>query len=195
MASPVGANALSLIKEARRAGHEPFPYNEAAVRATCQEVAFLLEEITQTIEAHEASAATLDEGATTKIQVLHAFIRHVKKCLVAYALHRASLAKSTCFGGVDAETQSMLTPDEVAYAERYAALVARTHYATFPSLDWSGVRVGEPPDDVFVRVMAVRDCGEIVTEHGTVVLNAGTVAFLLRSDVQHLLHGGHLKCV
>ena len=51
----------------------------------------------------------------------------------------------------------------------------------------------QPPKDLYIEVRVVVDCGEIMTDTGSVNLEAGTVHFLRRSDVEHLIRQGMLE--
>jgi len=51
----------------------------------------------------------------------------------------------------------------------------------------------QPPKDLCIEVRVLEDCGELVTENGTVNLEAHTTHYLPRSDVEHLVRQGKLQ--
>eukprot|EP01041_Mallomonas_annulata_P002210 gene2210-4298_t len=48
----------------------------------------------------------------------------------------------------------------------------------------------EPPKELYIEIRVIRDCGEIMTDLGPVHLDAGTIHFLRRSDVETLIRQG-----
>ncbi|KAI8924836.1 hypothetical protein BC831DRAFT_463381 [Entophlyctis helioformis] len=50
-----------------------------------------------------------------------------------------------------------------------------------------------PPRDVFTEVRVVRDCGEVMTEGGPLLLETGTQHFLKRTDVEDLIRSGDVQ--
>jgi GINS complex subunit 1 len=50
-----------------------------------------------------------------------------------------------------------------------------------------------PPKELYVEIRVLEDCGEIMTESGSVMLERGTTHHLRRSDVEHLIRKGYLE--
>jgi len=48
----------------------------------------------------------------------------------------------------------------------------------------------QPPKDLFVEIRVLKDCGEIVTDSGTMILNEGTTHHVRRTDVEQLIRNG-----
>lgn len=48
----------------------------------------------------------------------------------------------------------------------------------------------EPPKELFIEIRVVTDCGEIMTESGPITLDAGTMHYVKRSDVETLIRQG-----
>ena len=49
-----------------------------------------------------------------------------------------------------------------------------------------------PPKDFYIQVRVEQDCGMIQTEYGRISLNQGTMHYLKRNDVEHLIVRGFL---
>jgi len=51
----------------------------------------------------------------------------------------------------------------------------------------------QPPKNLYIEVRVLEDCGEILTESGSINLERNTTHFLRRSDVEHLVRQGMLE--
>jgi GINS complex subunit 1 len=52
-----------------------------------------------------------------------------------------------------------------------------------------------PPKQVFTEVRVLRDCGEIMSDHGPVNLAQNTQHYLRKSDVQELINSGAIQAI
>ena len=50
-----------------------------------------------------------------------------------------------------------------------------------------------PPKDLYIEVRVLEDCGEVLTETGTILLEKNTTHYVLRSDIEHLIRQGLLE--
>lgn len=188
----LGTQGHALIKEAKRTGNELVPFNEHAVRSLVRELKFLLQEITQTLESTRQNNIALDQPTTAKIQLLHNTVKHYKRCLIAYELKRIEILEKNWAFLVDGPDRALLSPAEVEFVSEYGRTIQLHYHEKFPSLDWNGVDA-IPPEDLYVMVRVLEDCGEVLTENGVLVLYKGAVMNVLRSDINPLLSSGHIE--
>ena len=87
------------------------------------------------------------------------------------------------------EKQNILSRTELDYFSEYNKLLSEYH----ESLDLDLTADLYPPKDLFIEVLVLEDCGEILTENGMVNMNKGTRPYLRRTDVEHLIRQG--KCM
>lgn len=90
---------------------------------------------------------------------------------------------------IPSHCRSQLSTKEVDFAHAYDKLV--TAYVRDAKLDITADM--EPPKDLLVEVLVLRDCGEIWTDSGPVTLDRHSRHFLRRSDVEHLIRQGVVK--
>jgi GINS complex subunit 1 len=188
----LGVQGLELLKDLKQTVNDHLhPPSTALIKGVIREMKFLLQEITKTIDEE----TNLGSAQTYKIKILHNTIKHYKKCLVAYALHRTKLVEQRIARGPRLEPGELevLGEREQEYAQQYSAILSQTVHSAYPQLDWQQVQVQEPPGDLYLLVKVVKECGEIVTERGILALHPGTIVNVMRSEVGELLRTGHLE--
>ena len=84
--------------------------------------------------------------------------------------------------------QTILSSNELDYFSEYNEIL--NEYNSGLDLDLTADLI--PPKDLFIEVLVLEDCGEILTENGVVNLNKGARPYLRRSDIEHLIRQG--KC-
>ncbi len=85
--------------------------------------------------------------------------------------------------------QGILSQREIDYFSQYNDILNEYNY----SMDLDLSSDIEPPKDLFIEVLVLEDCGEILTENGPVTMNKGLRPYIRRSDVEHLIRQG--KCI
>jgi len=79
-----------------------------------------------------------------------------------------------------------LSSSEVEFFQNFDSLLV--DFATQTGHDLMGDL--QPPKDLFVEIRVLKDCGEIVTDSGTMILNEGTTHHVRRTDVEQLIRNG-----
>lgn len=189
-----GSLASALIKDIKRNGDELGPHSEHTVHAICKESKRLFSEITETLEREQFASQF---GSAGKIHILHATLKHNRRCLVAYTLRRIQLIRkhfdSLCNS---ADRRSLLSKAELSFFQQAQALLQSTLFDAYPSLNWN-VNLSTPPScssHVMVKVIE-RDIGEIVTENGTLVLTYGSILNILKEEVEGLIRLGYVEVI
>ncbi|KAL7747453.1 DNA replication protein psf1 [Sorochytrium milnesiophthora] len=193
-----GDEALKLVREAKRCGDTMLPtYNETVVRNVVKEVRLLNDELQRLLGVADENAGDPSLGLQASFVIHHASIQRNKRCLLAYHHARMRNIKALVWdlgaGAHTAELKRRLSPAESALAQDYADLV--TNYkATYTDLDL-GTSCDAPPKDLFVCVRVLKDCGEIMSERGSILLKKNSQHFLRRTDADLLITQGLLKHV
>lgn len=136
-----------------------------------------------------------ERGQAAHLTVLYLACMRIKRCLMAY--HRARLDRideAVCAGRArtDAATTARWTPDEHAYALKYAGIVD-AYASAYPQIDlYSDL---EPPKDLYVDVRVLKDAGEIQTEFATLILAKNAQFFVRKVEVERLIAQGYLEVV
>ena len=84
--------------------------------------------------------------------------------------------------------QGLLSAREVDYFSEYNEIL--NGYCDGIDLDLTADL--QPPSQLFIEVLVLEECGELLTENGLVTLSKGTRAVLRRTDVENLIRQG--KC-
>ena len=202
-----GQRGIELLRELQRSDWLPL-YSEEGVRAAIQDVHAHTEELTALVRAaprdNAAPGATegARRGAGPAVEhrpalLLHdAALRRNKRCLLAYHAHRLDRLRALRWdagGTLPPALRPVLSEAEVDFFAEYDKLAAR-HALSGPlaDLDWTADR--DPPAEAFVQVRVARGgLGRIETETcGTVELEAGSMHYLPRGDVEPLIRSGAL---
>ena len=133
-----------------------------------------------------------DEVKVTLVYYEQAIARN-RRYLFSYIYHRLNRIRELRWEtGVvvpDKIRQGILSSRELDYFSEYNNIL--NEYNTSLDLDLTADVM--PPKDLFIEVLVLEDCGDILTENGFVSLNKGTRPFLRRSDIEHLIKQG--KCL
>ena len=132
-------------------------------------------------------------------------LRHNKRVVLAYYQHRFQRLRWVLWslGLGSASTvpfpptlHRLLSAQENQCIQSYSALLAqyRTRLGSVHGLDLVlGSDEDLPPTDVYIEVRVLKECGQIMTEEGTVLrLSRGSMHHVKRSLVEHLIRKGYL---
>ncbi|TPX51412.1 hypothetical protein SeMB42_g00452 [Synchytrium endobioticum] len=189
-----GETALKLIRDCRRNPDHPSPYQEDSVRAVIAEIKLLFNEVHLLINEYAADGDQPPPPIAAAVAMHSLAVKRSKRCLLAYHNHRVKIIKELVWtvGSIPPETKLRCSPGEIELSVQYRnALMA--YRSEFLDLDLTAAPV--PPGDVFVEVRVVKDCGEILTESGTIRLAKGTQHYVRRTDVEQFITQGYLKHV
>jgi GINS complex subunit 1 len=201
-----GQRGRDLLLDLQRSDWLP-AYGEDGIRATLLEINAHTEELTALVKAANranADAPPPPGAAKTGPAIEHrpalilhdAAIRRNKRCLLAYHAHRLDklrVLRWDAAGTLPPSRKGVLSEAEVDFFVAYDRLAAR-HALGGPlgGLDWGADQ--DPPDECFVQVRVARGgLGRIETDAcGTVELEVGSMHYLPRGDVEHLIRSGAL---
>ena len=195
-----GQRGRDLLLDLKRSDWLP-SYDEDAVRATIQESALHHDKIKAVLCAtNRASDRGTEDGPAIGVRpkmLLHdASVKRNKRCLLAYHAYRMDKLRSLRWetsGTLPPSMKHVLSEAEVDFFHEYDKLASKyTLSGSMGSLDWNADL--NPPQENFVQVRVVRPgLGKIETEMcGVVELEVGTMHYLPRGDVEHLVRQGAL---
>lgn len=182
---------ITLLKELSQNQSAPsiLPYNDEATRQSIDEIKALYEKFSRIkIEL----AKTDDISLKALAYILKVQIKRQKRVILAYHMDRLMklIRKMTDSNDFSQSSLNNLSNAETKFYHLHADNLVRYKASLGPQINLFGPII--PPKDFFVQVRVEQDCGIIQTEHGKISLSRGTLHFLKRSDVEHLIIKGHL---
>lgn len=205
-----GQRGVDLLRELKRSDWLP-SYNEDGVRATLQEINLHTEELQNIVRANNrvggggndtSSTAGGGGGALVPIEMRPVMLLHEvsikrnKRCLLAYHAHRIDKLRALRWetaGSLSTPMKFVLSEAEIDFFHEYDKLASRHAIGSMGGgLDWNADQ--NPPEENFIQVRVVQSgLGKIETELcGVVELEVGSMHYLPRSDVEHLVRQGAL---
>jgi GINS complex subunit 1 len=202
-----GQRGVDLLRELKRSDWLP-SYNEDGVRATLQEINLHTEELQNIVRANnrvggnDTSSSTAGGGAPVPIEMRPVMLLHEvsikrnKRCLLAYHAHRIDKLRALRWetaGSLSTPMKFVLSEAEIDFFHEYDKLASRHAIGSMGGgLDWNADQ--NPPEENFIQVRVVQSgLGKIETELcGVVDLEVGSMHYLPRSDVEHLVRQGAL---
>eukprot|EP00605_Chrysophyceae_sp_TOSAG23-4_P000809 GSChrysophyteH1.ASY1.ANO1.899.1 assembled CDS len=163
-------------------------YDEDGIRSVLGEI----DDISTRV--HELFRPDMPPNEKANIIYLHACGTRNMQYSQAYFLHRMNKLRSIRWeaGPVLPDhllQKKTLNPAEEAYFNDYNDLLADY----FEKIDLDLAADLEPPRDLMVEIRVLQNCGEIITENGSVSLDKGSTHFLRRSDIEHLIRLGKVE--
>jgi GINS complex subunit 1 len=195
-----GQRGADLLRELKRSDWLP-AYNEDGVRATLQEINLHTQELHDIVRANNRVGG--DDSSSTgaipiemrPVMLLHEVsIKRNKRCLLAYHAHRIDKLRALRWetaGNLTSPMKFLLSEAEVDFFHEYDKLASRHAVdGTMGGLDWNADQ--NPPEENFIQVRVIQaGLGKIETEMcGVVELEMGSIHYLPRSDVEHLVRQG-----
>lgn len=212
-----GTRGRELLLDLKRSDWLP-AYNEEGVRSTLQEIYSHTEELTVLVRASSSNNNNRKSSTTTTTNedgggsggdgagagpaienrpslILHdASIRRNKRCLLAYHAYRIDklriLRWETC-GNLPPSLKHLLSESEIDFFHEYDKLISKFQLTgPMSNLDLNADQF--PPEENLIQVRVIQSgLGSIETETcGTVQLELGSMHYLPRGDVEHLIRGG-----
>ncbi|KAL9108163.1 MAG: hypothetical protein Q9227_007017 [Pyrenula ochraceoflavens] len=195
-------------KRTQNLAHLP-PYQTEIVRSVTREVRELDKDVAHLLAPFQGSFDPSTEPATAcALLVDHLSMRRNKRCLLAYHRVRAEKLEEMSWRGVDvleqafenrssdgpkgvqAGSESSLSPEEEEYFRRYNDMLS-AYKGQWTDIDLTGSL--EPPKDLFIDVRVLKDAGEIQTEYGTINLTKNSQFYVRQADVERLIAQGFLQ--
>lgn len=181
----------TLLKELTHNQSAPniLAYNDEATRHMVDELKSLYEDFTITRTALSSSD---NISIKARAYMLRTQIKRQKRILLAYHMDRLMKLTRKMVESSDFSQSSLpeLSKVETKFYHIHAENLVKYKSSLGPHINLFGPII--PPKDFYVQVRVEQDCGVIQTEYGKISLNRGTLHFLKRSDVEHLIIKGHL---
>jgi GINS complex subunit 1 len=183
--------SASLLKDIVQSHSSPehIPFNDDGLRNSVEGLRRLFEEY-KVLKA----APDLDENASVKAKlfIVSLQIKRQKRVLLTYQMERALCLSRKMADSSDFYQRCLpnLSKAETKFYHVHADNIIRFKAQFGNELNLFGPIA--PPKDYYIQVLVERDCGVIQTEHGQLMLDRGTLHFVKRSDVEHLISKGYL---
>lgn len=181
----------ALLKELTHNLSSPtiLPYNDEATRQTIDEIKVLFDKF---IRIKNELAKVDDISLKALAYILNVQIKRQKRVILAYHMDRLMKLIRKMADSNDFSQSSLgnLSNSETKLYHIHADNLVKYKASLGPQINLFGPII--PPKDFFIQVRVEQDCGVIQTEHGKISLNRGTLHYLKRSDVEHLIIKGHL---
>ncbi|GBG32447.1 DNA replication complex GINS protein PSF1 [Hondaea fermentalgiana] len=191
---PYGAKGRELLLELKRSEWLP-AYNGKRQDDGVRQVLGEIDALYKRMRSRMAESRDMREPFYgCPLMVYHASTLRNKRCLLAYLKYRADLIGNLRWdagSAIPEDLRRKLCAEEAQYFSAYDNILS--DYMREVDLDLAADM--EPPKNLYVEVRVLRDCGEIDTVSGPVVLAKDTTHNLRRSDVEHLIRQGALEQV
>ncbi len=182
---------IALLKELTQNQSAPtvLPYNDEAARQAIDEFKVMFEKL---VRIKNELNKTQEVPLKALAYILKVQMRRQKRVILAYHMDRLAklMRKMTDSNDFSQASLAHLSNAEIKFYHLHADNLVRYKASLGPQINLFGPII--PPKDFFIQVRVEQDCGIIQTEHGKISLNRGTLHFLKRSDVEHLIIKGHL---
>lgn len=207
-----GSKAIELLRDLQRNESAIQPYPNQKIAEILSEVQMYVHELNNAALLYSQAArqqqarTSVTEGSVdapepdvfvfnANIVANDAAIRFHKRCMLALldARCRRTLNFRWQTGrALPDSIRSALSSEELDFFREYSTIVA--DYMTATGLDLT--LDSQPPRDVLISVrVGDEDCGELITDTGTVQLRPHSVVRVRRQFVEHLILQGKLKQV
>jgi len=183
--------AHSLILELQRSDGLP-AYNDELVRGSIQETNDHYGEMHNIMNAASGDANHVPNSIPKEAQpilLLHeTAMKRNKRCLMAYHKFRLDKLKSLRWETtvLPQNLKTKLSSSEVEFFASYDKLMVEFGLSTNIDI----MLDQQPPEELFIEIRVVKECGEIVTDSGTMISDVGTTHNVRRADVEHLVRQG-----
>lgn len=166
------------------------PYNDEGVRLSIDEFKILYQEY-----MNSRNIYLLDQNNVSckaKTFILETQLKRYKRILLAYHIDRLMKLSRRMISSTDFSQNSLnnLSKCETKFYHLQADSIVKYKSGLGHLVNIFGPIV--PPKDFYIQVRVEQDCGIIQTEYGRVTLNRGTMHFLKRNDIEHLIVRGLL---
>jgi GINS complex subunit 1 len=166
------------------------PYNDEGVRISIDEFKNLYQEFINCLKISDLDSK--NTSCKAKTFILATQIKRYKRILLAYHVERMMKLSRRTTSSTDFSQSTLghLSKAETRFYHLQADNIVKYRSALGHHINIFGPLV--PPKDFYIQVRVEQDCGSIKTEYGSVTLIRGTMHYLKRNDVEHLIVRGHL---
>ena len=186
---------LILIKEASRQSAKLEPYNNEAVHAVLQEIESCFSDARAWNFCHENNSSLFENANQARTIAVQNLIQRNTRILAVYHLTRLKCIADiyTSVSVIPESFKNNTTTAEACFLEEYSNIISE-YSKSFKRLFNIGI-TQDPPRELYIQIKVNQDCGIIQTEQGQLHLNANTLHFVRRPDVQNLIDQGFVTHV
>lgn len=187
-----GQRARQLLSELRGATSLP-AYADETVRGVLAECLALDRELVALVA--EAAELPADDALRVPAVVYDATVARNARALLAYHSRRCEMledlrwAAGPALAALPVELRSKLSAPEADYFRAYSEALAQ--FAADAGVDATADR--QAPKEATVEVVALRDCGELMTTRGRRDVREREVHVMRRADAEPLVRNGWLR--
>jgi GINS complex subunit 1 len=169
------------------------PYNDESLRLSIDEFKILYQEFVNCLKISEVDPKNLSSKARSFI--LATQLKRQKRVLLAYHIDRLMKLSRRMLASSDFSQNhlSCLSKAEIKFYHLHTENIVKYKSSLGHHINIFGPII--PPKDFYIQIRVEQDCGSIQTEYGCVTLNRGTMHYLKRNDVEHLISKGMLSHV
>lgn len=166
-------------------------YNDEGVRLSIDEYKIIYQEFLNCLKISELDSK--NASCKAKTFILATQLKRNKRILLAYHADRLMKLSNRMMASADFSQNSLnnLSKAEIKLYHMHAETIVKYKTALGHTINIFGPIV--PPKDFYIQVRVEQDCGIIQTEYGQISLNHGTMHYLKRNDVEHLIVRGFLS--
>ena len=170
--------------------HNLSPYNDEGIRISIDEYKSIYQEFLNCLKISELDPK--NASCKAKTFILATQLKRYKRILLAYHVDRLMKLSRRMIASTDFSQNSLnnLSKVETKFYHLQADTIVKYKSALGHTVNIFGPIV--PPKDFYIQVRVEQDCGMIQTEYGRISLNQGTMHYLKRNDVEHLIVRGLL---
>lgn len=166
------------------------PFNDEGVRLSIDEFRNMHEEFKTCLKISELD--NKNTSCKAKAFILGTQLKRHKRILLTYHIDRLIKLSRRMVSSTDFSQNSL---NNVSKIEMKFYHIQADNIVKYKSAFGHYINILDPivpPKDFYIQVRVDQDCGVIQTEYGRVSLNRGSLHYLKRNDVEHLIVKGFL---
>ena len=170
--------------------HNLSPYNDEGVRISIDEYKKIYQEFLNCLKISELDSK--NASCKAKTFILATQLKRHKRILLTYHADRLMKLSRRIIASTDFSQNSLsnLSKVETKFYHLQSDIIVKYKSALGHTVNLFGPIV--PPKDFYIQIRVEQDCGMFQTEYGRICLNRGTMHYLKRNDVEHLIVRGLL---
>lgn len=200
------ANTLVIDSYRSQQTRSILAYNTTTVRLISREAKSLDDQLLHAADIFENSQVEYDEGQAAELTITALALRRNRRALSVYHHQRCDVIAdklweaggllSIAFKSNTDSRRNLATVDE-AFAKSYEELLLnyRNEKELATDILAGGVEDMLPPLELFVKVRAMKEVGEIETTSGKIKLTKGSQYYMNRDEVSNLIVQGFLEVI
>jgi len=194
--SSVADNAHELITDLHNNPDIIPPYRTELISKCAQQITSLYDDNMKSLTDLKDNKCTNRASTVTMVHVRQNIIDRIKRCCCAYIAERQKRLRRLRWekaGMLPDEVKKNLAPEELNWFNSYNDMIFKFQKG-FGKNGLSLMNYMDPPNDLRMNVVAMKDYGEFETSDGdTVLLSKGSAVSLPIQDCEMMIRRGILK--